>query len=301
MSFIGFRRIRTQENAVFSERFDIESDLQRMALNNLQTARRKVDHSEILNALSGMLCEIEQDVFRQVEKRLTTYKRLYPDSPIFSTLTLFGPLEYGRLEIAITRSLAWMMNSGEPHGFGCMMAELFWELAGAREGRSVKSVIAIPEFLTAKSQKTGASQRIDIWAQGKWSDESHWTLFIEAKVDAVESADQLLGYEEEIPNEGDWLGVYLTPDGVSPKTGNAEKWKPVSFAQLSDELISCYLNIRKNGKGQTIFGLDFLRLFTAGLIRDVLGRTIPVTQDNNSCFEIADMLGADIMLGGANE
>ena len=61
--------------------------------------------------------------------------RLPCDDPLFGPVSLFGTMDYGRLETAHTRSLAWMLDKRE-HGFGSRLLEalLRYLLKGRRIG-----------------------------------------------------------------------------------------------------------------------------------------------------------------------
>ncbi|MHB8743862.1 MAG: PD-(D/E)XK nuclease family protein [Sulfuricaulis sp.] len=263
---------------VFSSRYVVESDLNRLAI-----LTESQDHS-VLSKLSRILNEIEEDVFRSVEDRLNVYKNKHQDSPVFSVATLFGPIDYGRLETATTRAIAWLIDPEQPHGFGCDVADLVMRLVDERGGgsRRLRSVSAvIPE------KRTKRGGRIDVWAEGRWNDGARWTLLIEAKIDAVESQDQLKRYEDEVRGIPEWIGIFLTRDGSMPTSSNA-KWKSLSFQALANALVRYYTSA---GRGKR--GSDFLRLFAAGILRDILERPVPIAIKQNNRFEIADLLGPD--------
>src|SRR5947208_458220 len=72
---------------------------------------------------------------RLVRWRATTRERLTkelarlpPDDPLLCPVGLFGPLDYGRLEVAQTRALAWFLDPRREHGFGPQLLVAFLRL-----------------------------------------------------------------------------------------------------------------------------------------------------------------------------
>lgn len=265
---------------IFSGRYSVEDDLSLIRNLGMQSFDQHAISRFDLCRLSEQLSLIEKPVFSMVADCLAQYQGEHPDSPLFSTATLFGPIEYGRLETAVTRALAWLIDSDQPHGFGCGISNLILNLVKATEpNRSVTKVtLCMPERFIS------AGKRIDIWAEGEWSDSTQWTLIIEAKIDASESTDQLKNYETAMADLDNCISVYLTPDGSLPKSAGTRHWEALSFQLLADALTSYYLTVCRAK------GADFLRLFTAGLLRDVLDWPIPVTAKRNNRFEIADLI-----------
>lgn len=295
---------------MFSGPFEIEGDLQRLSLIRQEATRStascpfaisdtfEIDLSRLSNRaqpekgvgrgpqlkdLSKELFSIHELVSQNVAERIEIYREQHPDSPIFSAVTLFGPIDYGRLETATTRAIAWLLDPNMPHGLGSDVARSLLSLLGAeakekQEAIHVESVV--PEYRT----KNG--KRIDVWMEGNKASGGRsmsvpWTIFIEAKIDASESADQLKAYEAEIPKNRDWYGIYLTPDGCKP---SGDRWVPVSFQQLAKNLVACY-ECRKAAAGAA-----FLKLFIAGLLQDVLDRPLPIPGHSFNSFHVADLM-----------
>ena len=264
----------------FSSSFSIEKDLAR--LSDLDGTVHE------LKELSHLLKQIEEPVFASIQKRLEEYRGKHPSSPIFCAATLFGPIDYGRLETATTKALAWLMDPSQPHEFGSDIARRILSLVEPR--RSVDHVTrVIPEKIVGKQVKDKHRKRMDIYAEGVWSDQNRWAMVIEAKIDAIESLEQLGHYEEAARDGREWIGIFLTPEGTSPHTEREAKWKVLSFRHLADDMLSYYLE-QVEVANEKRAGADFLRLFIAGLLRDILELPVPVSSAQNNRFEIADFL-----------
>src|SRR5437867_2303238 len=64
-----------------------------------------------LKALGRVLTKWRKDCLRELAD-------LHPEHPARSPVSLFGVMEMGRLEVAHTRTLAWMLDPNCQHGFG---------------------------------------------------------------------------------------------------------------------------------------------------------------------------------------
>ena len=163
-----------------------------------------------------------------------------------------------------TRTLAWLLNPAESHGFGNrLLKALLRQLHGPD--------MALNGVIVRSEQFCGAfgcddAGRADIWIEGRFADcGTPWLVVIEAKVDASESTGQLARYDSEIGKRsaGCVHRVFLTPDGRPPEGGNGQ-WKPVSFAELVRWFWSEGFSLHDKP------GYDFLRYYLAGVMRDIL-------------------------------
>lgn len=162
----------------------------------------------------------------------TRLVELSADDPLKCPISLFRTMDYGRLETAHTRALAWLLHPEREHGFGkTLLAALLRHLSGddCSNGLRVKGVES--EYLIDGSSASG---RLDVLAEGTWENEKRngWVLVIEAKVDAWEGEDQLPKYENWLRSKAadhEVFRVFLTPDGRVPETG-AEEWEPFPFS-----------------------------------------------------------------------
>jgi hypothetical protein len=219
--------------------------------------------------------------------------RLPADDPLLSPVSLFGTMDYGRLETAHTRALAWLLGDRE-HGFGTQLLEA---LVSHLEGRQVRltDVARVESEYPVSCGPTEAG-RIDILAEGRWEEvgnEVSWRLVIEAKIDAEEGEEQLSLYdewlEEQDPQPGKILRVFLTPDGRDAGTSTVE-WRAMSFLELASIL-------RRVPGLQDKAGYHFLRYYLTGVLRDVCGLPVPVSPECQNPYAavgyLQSMLDAD--------
>ena len=64
--------------------------------------------------------------------------RLPADDPLLNPVSLFGTLDYGRLETAHTRALAWLLGDRE-HGFGFRLLEALLAHLGLGTGKVARA------------------------------------------------------------------------------------------------------------------------------------------------------------------
>jgi hypothetical protein len=156
---------------------------------------------------------------------------LPPDDPVNCQISLFRTMDYGRLERAHTRTVAWLLNPRETHGFGTELLDAMFQLAlGGPSPVPVHVQQVISEYpIDVPGVGFGF---IDIFAKGTWQIDDHveqWVLVVEAKVGHVEGEGQLAKYDAWLSTNtsGRILKVFLTPDGDSPESGTVD-W--VSFS-----------------------------------------------------------------------
>jgi hypothetical protein len=206
-------------------------------------------------------------------------KTLPLDDPLCCPISLFRTMDYGRLETAHTRSLAWMLDPQKEHGFGAtLLAALLRHLSQRAhvDQLSVRSVES--ERATYSSDDPG---RLDVFAEGECQEDGNrvrWVLAIEAKINAWEGEGQLDKYDR-------WLDAYaiqyqaarvfrvfLTPTGRPPE-GGGDEWESLSFLELVRAFRKAYGALR--GKP----GFHLLRFYLAGVLQDVCGWPSNVTAD----------------------
>jgi hypothetical protein len=190
-------------------------------------------------------------------------ERLPPDDPLRCPISLFGTMDYGRLETAHTNVLAWLLDPSKPHGFAetLLRALLNWHSdgCGSAELNSERVVKEHPI----------PGGRLDVLAEGNWMDAGTlipWVLAIEAKIDAWEGENQLAKYDkwlDQYARGRRLLRIFLTVHGKAPEGG--DKWKPLSFLELARVLRGPYPAL----KGTE--GFEFLRLYLAGVMQDICG------------------------------
>jgi len=223
------------------------------------------------------------------QQRLQEYLAQLPgDDPLCSPVSLFGTMDYGRLETAHTRTLAWLLNDRE-HGFGFQLLKSL--LLSLVEGRQIvlTHVDKVEsEYLVYCGPAFAQGGRMDILPEGRWEElgnEASWRLVIEAKIDAEEGEEQLSLYDawlEHCPQPAQVLRVFLTPEGRQPKTSSAE-WQVLSFVKLASIF-------RRAGGLQDRPGYHFLRYYLTGVLRDVCRLPVPISSNCENPYRAVDYL-----------
>jgi hypothetical protein len=206
----------------------------------------------------------------------TRLEELSDDDPLRCPISLFRTMDYGRLETAHTRTLAWLLDPKGEHGFGdTLLAALLRRLLGQDPTHLLRV-----ERVESEVSIDGASAkgRLDVLAEGRWEDgeRSGWMLVIEAKVDAWEGKDQLQKYEAWLRSNRagrQVFQVFLTPDGREPDSG-AGKWERFSYPELVRTFRAVY------GRLRLAPGFHFLRFYLAGVLQDVCRWPRKIEQDD---------------------
>lgn len=157
-----------------------------------------------------------------------------------------------RDEVRISSVLAWFLNYHGEHGQeGALLSGLLNAINKKPENfPSPEVVSASPYWVNVESCPSGdKSSRVDIEIEG-----DRFLLFIEVKIDAAETNDQLDRYLEigEIKSGNrPWGVVFLTPTGCKPKISTRAKenprlvclsWKDISLVLLghAQTLPACF-------------------------------------------------------------
>lgn len=239
------------------------------------------DHN--LRFLAGRFDQWRRTTQELVRTRLA---QLDKDDPLRCPISLFRTMDYGRLETAHTRALAWLLDPRGEHGFGTtLLAALLSNLSRSDCAKSLKVERVQSEYAIDSSDMKG---RLDVLAEGTWENGKGggWVLVIEAKVDAWEGEDQLPKYEEWLRSNAmgrEIFRVFLTPDGREPETGT-EEWESLSFLELVRIFRAIYSKLRDAP------GFHFLRFYLAGVLQDVCHWPRNIADDAADPYAIADFL-----------
>jgi hypothetical protein len=229
------------------------------------------------------------DHWRSVTKDFvhTCIAALPDDDPLSCPISLFRTMDYGRLETAHTRTLAWLLNPDAEHGFRSKLLEAFLaRLTGQDQFDRIQVERVVSECPVDGAAGKG---RCDVVAQGQLERRgrrSLWTLVIEAKVDAWEGEVQLDKYDGWLrahAADGEIYRVFITPDGRNPDTGG-DKWMSLSFLDLAQAFRSVYDELRLDP------GFHFLRFYLAGVLQDICEWPRNVKDERADPYAIASYL-----------
>ena len=236
------------------------------------------------------------ETWRRSQLRLVDeYKKKLPlDDPLHSQVSLFGTMDYGRLETAHTRTLAWLLGDRE-HGFGFKLLEAVLVHLLEREGRQ----ICLTDVENVECEHSVPGGRIDILAEGHWKESGSnvsWRMVVEAKIDAQESDGQLLRYDDWLEGHrrpaANTLRVFLTPhEKRRPSSAN---WQAMTFVELA--------SVFRRVQGiQDQPGYHFLRYYLAGVLRDVCKMPLDLSSGCKDPYSTVDYLRAVLTAGGQED
>lgn len=146
---------------------------------------------------------------------------------------VFSLLKVETDEVRHSRFLAWLLDATSDHGQRNVFLSAFVELC---------QLNIAPNDLNrsyVRTEFSGIESRVDImvYRRGKF------IIYLENKVFAQEGHNQVdrefrdmcrLGSALRIPKE-QMFAIFLTPDGRSPTSGNATRWKTLSYIKVARE------------------------------------------------------------------
>jgi PD-(D/E)XK nuclease superfamily len=189
---------------------------------------------------------------KDLEKKLTKWSKYCGEElnerlsklpmvhPVKCPISLYTVMEMGRLEVAHTATLAWLLDPKNEHGFGNVLTKILL--------RHICRCGNLPHFVVHKVEAERIyrnslmddSGRTDIWIEGSYGKRSNsepWLVVIEAKIGASEGDRQLDRYNVEIKK---WRAkyrsdnvhqIFLSPEGKEATSGKG--WQSVSFSRLA--------------------------------------------------------------------
>ena len=195
-------------------------------------------------------------------------------------------MAYGRLEVAHTRALAWLLDPNGQHGFdNALVNSRLSKLSRLSRRRTfyVDSVEAERFYSISAGEDAG---RTDVWVEGSWTERTvtkPGLIVVEAKIDACEGEEQLGRYDTEIRRRREDRAietdsvcrVFLTPEGRNAAT--AEDWEALSFSNLAKAFWDAASSL------STKPGYHYLRFYIASVLRDILHLPIGESGAERDC------------------
>ena len=215
----------------------------------------------------------------RAQSTLEKFRKTDPQNPVFvcGNLGAGNPL---RNELAHTKTLAWLFDKKQKHGFG---DSLLITLLRTLEFGNKHEKMQLQVNRVVSEKFTASGHRIDIWVDGFWEDPENkrreaWVLVVEAKVDALERDHQLPNYDKEIakwkkmnPKAIVWK-VFLTPDGRKSRASN---WLVLSYKDVVNILWKGVCSA-VNKANYELPGLPIARCYFSCVLNDIVRMPLPL-------------------------
>ncbi|WP_295390102.1 PD-(D/E)XK nuclease family protein [uncultured Thiodictyon sp.] len=221
-----------------------------------------------------------------LKERIEELSEQDPDNPCFGHVSLFGSMDLGRWETAHTNFLAWLFDPNQPHGFGSSIIAAV--LNGLDDDNAdfnqegIRVINSCSEHYVSDAETSG---RIDVWVEGRIAvSKIPWLLVIEAKIEASLGDGQLKKYDSRItqwktgkPNARVFK-LLLTHDLNSDDYADRSGWKIWDYQKLVSIIWS-------SGRHHVDApGYHLLRYYLTGVLSDVIGWKLPLTQDTEDPY-----------------
>lgn len=269
----------------------------------------EVAYKEAESQIRPELTQEEFDKLGEQLESITNYwrqkvneklKEIDEDDPIFCPVSLFGTMDYGRLEVAHTRTLAWLLDPKKEHGFEHALLREFVSFVFNAKFSPDDEQFELPEKFNLEIEAVEAEKvtdkkdRLDLFVKGKIVDGStlekkSFIIVVEAKIDAMEGDEQLARYDKFLEKfrDNEIRRVFLTTSGRHDTTSKNELWRPLQFSELAHIFRDSYLKHELKNK----HGFHFLRYYLAGIFKDILGFEPISDKTDYNPFLVASYLG----------
>ena len=209
-------------------------------------------------------------------------------------------MDLGRWETAHTNFLAWLFDPNQPHGFGgSIIAAVLNELDDDNADFNEEGICVINSCSEHYFSHAGTSGKIDVWVEGRSTVlDIPWLLVIEAKLEAILGDVQLEKYDSEIDR---WIArrpdarvfkLLLTNDGRSDDYAERAGWKAWDYQDLVSTIWS-------SGRHHVDApGYQLLRYYLTGVLSDIIGWKLPLTQDTENPYDALIYSSALMEKGG---
>jgi hypothetical protein len=246
-----------------------------------ETGREIESVAWIQTSLDGLLDQlvgsVRKEILRMLEPEISRLHGQSVIDPLRSAVDLLLPFGETRKEIRHTKLLSHFLTAAaktQPELYPALLTYL-QQCAQERLDPAVaaklpfRSVFAAPQVRSEDERELpdGAGERhlpkIDITL--RFPEKKPLSLFIEAKVDSGEGANQLEDYETVAHLYRDWYGevlfLFLTLDRSPPEEPARHHWIPISWAEIAGVLFASIHRAPMTDE------TAFLRLWLGTLIR----------------------------------
>ena len=152
-------------------------------------------------------------------------------------------------EVRHTRVLAWLLDARAEHGAGNVFLKTLVDLCG------LGLPVEVLEQYKVRREFWVAESRVDV-AVYRWGE---FVIYLENKVYAAEGPAQV---EREFGDMNRWgealrvtegrrFGIFLTPEGREPRSGDARAWRAVSYEEVARRFEELVVRV-KTEKGRLL-------------------------------------------------
>lgn len=263
-------------------------DLDRVA-KDARLHREPLPTTRELQPLADFFERLREDIFAKLGGS-KWFDALPSNDPLRCTVGLFTTIDFGRLETAHTRALAWLFDPAAPHEFGDALLTPFvgWTFDDGAAG--VLSEVSVESEVPT----TDRAGRLDVVICATRSipgrQKERLRVIVEAKIDAAEGDEQCRRYEAHAKATGAMFNeerfVFLTGDGRHPIShGRHSRWRALSFIELVALFRPQLGHLRDKP------GFDFLRLYIATVLHDLYHIDGKATSMVKNVYRISTYLG----------
>ena len=182
-------------------------------------ALREARRGARLGAMEEFLDEFEE-----------THRRVWRTRVDFNVFRLLG---VWATEASHSRVLAWLLGAESGHGQGVLFMRAFTELC------DLDIPVSALDRYSVRTEFPGEESIIDVMVSRR----GEFLVYLENKVYAEEGPNQVDREYRDMERHGAALGVpparqyaiFLTPYGRAPVSGDAARWKTLSYGQVAAE------------------------------------------------------------------
>jgi PD-(D/E)XK nuclease superfamily len=252
-----------------------------------------------LNRQPSLELELLDRHWSKVRSRVDRERRklsqpIKDDDPIKFSTDLLTPIVRTLDENTHTRSIAFLFDKSQPHGFETKVLRQFINLCPNKKTKKILKLLSLENNISVEPEFRFRTERNPERSLGRCdiririeTDKGNAIVIVENKISAAEGDSQLRWYErhahswckDHVPAER--LFVYLTPRGIK---ASSPEWVNLSYLELASVLRHVWFHNRRAP------GSSWLGLYTAAVVRGVLG----IDSSSVTPEQIKTYLGASI-------
>lgn len=243
-----------------------------------------------LKELGVFIEELDKGIITILSKRIDGFKEVNPDHPLFCPVSLYQGIDGGRMEISHTRTLGWLLDPREKHGFNISLIRAFLEHVDKDYADKILKISKVYTEKIIKNNKiTTRPRRVD--RNSSWgrmdiciecilcddnNKESEGMVVIEAKIGAFERDEAMKIYDNSLKSKRSVKKNNIRKVFLSQKPPRAAGWIHLNYLKMIESLtkeLTKYYNYEPKPEGY-----HYLRYYLAGVFVDILEWPLPITE-----------------------